>query len=38
MQHLGPIFGIYPKDLTETNSEATGRRLQEWVVDQIRAG
>jgi len=38
MQHLGPIFGIYPKDLTETNSEATGRRLQEWVVDQIRGG
>jgi hypothetical protein len=36
MKLLGPMFGIFPKDLAATNSEATGRRLQEWVIDQIR--
>lgn len=35
MKHLGPIFGISPEDLTEANSERTGRRLQAWVVDKI---
>ncbi|QPB24268.1 hypothetical protein [Rhizobium sp. 007] len=38
MKHLGPIFSIFPKDLAEINSEGTGRRLQAWVVDQIRTG
>ncbi|QWW72500.1 hypothetical protein [Rhizobium sp. WYJ-E13] len=38
MKHLGPIFGIFPEDLTETNSKGTGRRLQTWVVDKLRDG
>ncbi|OOO27790.1 hypothetical protein BS627_03505 [Agrobacterium salinitolerans] len=35
MKHLGPIFAIFPEDLTEKNSEQTGRRLQAWVVEKI---
>lgn len=36
MKHLGPIFGIFPKDLAEANAERTGRRLKEWAIFQIR--
>jgi hypothetical protein len=35
MKHLGPIFAICPEDLTDANSERTGRRLQAWVVDKL---
>ncbi|MBY5827769.1 hypothetical protein [Rhizobium leguminosarum] len=35
MKHLGPIFGIFPEDLTGMNSEDTGRRLQAWVLDKL---
>jgi hypothetical protein len=35
MKHLGPVFGIFPKDLAEANAEGTGRRLREWVIFQI---
>jgi len=38
MKHLGPIFAVSPEDLTEANSERTGRRLQAWVVDKIGNG
>ncbi|MEN0117803.1 MAG: hypothetical protein AAGD15_13810 [Agrobacterium cavarae] len=38
MKHLGPIFAISPEDLTEANSERTGRRLQAWVVNKIGNG
>lgn len=36
MKHLGPIFGIFPEDLTEANASDTAKRLQDWVVDKIR--
>jgi hypothetical protein len=36
MKHLGPIFGISPKDLTEAKAADTARRLQDWVIDQVR--
>jgi hypothetical protein len=35
MKHLGPIFGIFPKDLAEANAADTAKRLQKWVIDQI---
>lgn len=38
MKYLGPIFGIFPEDLTEANSERTGRRLQAWVIDKLGGG
>ncbi len=38
MKHLGPLFGISPEDLTEANSERTGRRLQAWVIDKLGNG
>ena len=37
LKQLAPIFGVYPKDLAVINTEATGRRLQGWVIDQIRS-
>ncbi|MGO7758321.1 hypothetical protein ACC761_15055 [Rhizobium ruizarguesonis] len=36
MKHLGPIFGIFPKDLTEAQAADTARRLQNWLIDQVR--
>ncbi|MBY3053723.1 hypothetical protein [Rhizobium laguerreae] len=36
MKHLGPIFGIFPKDLTEAKAAHTAKRLQDWVIDQVR--
>ncbi|MBO9111893.1 MULTISPECIES: hypothetical protein [Rhizobium/Agrobacterium group] len=36
MKHLGPIFGIFPEDLAEANASSTAKRLQDWVIDQIR--
>ncbi|MBY5427821.1 hypothetical protein [Rhizobium leguminosarum] len=36
MKHLGPIFGIFPKDLAEAEAADTAKRLQDWVIDQVR--
>jgi hypothetical protein len=36
MKHLGPIFGIFPDDLTQKHAPDTAKRLQGWVIDQIR--
>jgi len=36
MKHLGPIFGIFPKDLTEAQVADTAKRLQNWLIDQVR--
>ncbi|MHC2567751.1 hypothetical protein [Rhizobium leguminosarum] len=36
MKRLGPIFGIFPKDLTEAEAGDTARRLQDWVIDRVR--
>lgn len=38
MKHLGPIFGIYPADLTQAHVQNTAKRLQGWVIDQLRRG
>ncbi|MCQ1855006.1 hypothetical protein [Neorhizobium galegae] len=36
MKHLAPIFGLFPKDLTDAKAADTARRLQDWVIDQVR--
>lgn len=36
MKHLGPIFGIFPEDLTEAHAPGTAKRLQDWVIDRIQ--
>ncbi|MBB3659701.1 hypothetical protein FHX15_004969 [Rhizobium sp. BK650] len=36
IKHLGPIFAILPDHFDKANAEETGRRLQEWVIAQIR--
>ncbi|QKK27897.1 hypothetical protein [Rhizobium hidalgonense] len=36
MKYIGPIFGIFPKDLAEAQAANTARRLQDWVIDQVR--
>ena len=36
MKRLGPMFSIFPEDLTEANAQATAKRLQGWVIDNVR--
>jgi hypothetical protein len=36
MKHLGPIFSLFPEDLAEANAPGTAKRLQDWVISQIR--
>ncbi|NTA14036.1 hypothetical protein [Agrobacterium tumefaciens] len=36
MKQLGPMFSIFPGDLTEANAQATAKRLQGWVIDNVR--
>jgi hypothetical protein len=33
---LGPLFRIFQKDLATANAPETARRLQMWVIDQVR--
>jgi hypothetical protein len=35
-KYLGPVFGIFPNDLAAANAADTARRLQSWVIDQVR--
>jgi hypothetical protein len=36
MKQLGPMFSIFPEDLTEASAQATAKRLQGWVIDNVR--
>lgn len=35
-KYLGPLFGIFPNDLAAAQAAETARRLQSWVIDQVR--
>ncbi|MCR6727694.1 hypothetical protein [Agrobacterium fabrum] len=36
MKRLGPIFSLFPEHLAEANAQATAKRLQDWVIEQVR--
>lgn len=36
MKHLAPMFSIFPQDLAEATAENTAKRLQEWIIHQVR--
>jgi len=35
-EYLGPLFGIFPNDMAAANAAETARRLQSWVIYQVR--